>query len=508
LPTANLIGDAQLQLIIGQVSPFNMGQAGGTGLQNYSGEIVFGLTDTLQLSGFYTQADDPLYAPIRSRQNQPENRWDSAGAALHWKFAQSGPVSFGLEGALESFIVKSGGTNSVGSTSTSCNIFNSNCSTAVETNNLVGSISAPISWQANQQLQFSLTPGVTFLPASQGNSNGSDQFYGTTIFFGAGASYRPISKVQFFASALVPLGPGNNSFNSDLNFSKVPVFSGGMRYSLNPRIALEGSITNGYGATPSTAILALPSSNQLLYAGRLIYTPSRPDAPQLQRTGAVERLSFGGLSVATANLIAAGTSRLRASFDSRGNLSSRYDVGFSDEFSFDLAVGQLKAGSTPSSSFAATYMSPGNATVRGAGTALFFSQPRGDAISSGLRMSYGRVLGVSEPGYQFIEWINTYQLNGALSFNLNPKLAWSGSQTPYGLGLSANWQLASWLSVIPEVNLAAQGGQGNWTIALRACPSAKLCLDLYGTSALSFQDAGQILSAAQPGLGLSLGFKF
>lgn len=430
LPTANLIGDAQLQLIIDQVSPFNTGQAGGTGLQNYSGDMVFGLTDSLQVTGFYTQADDPLYAPIRSRQNQPENRWDSAGAALRWIVRQSGPVRFGLEGALESFTVKSGGTNTVGSTSTSCNIFNSNCSTAVETNNLVGSISAPISWQANQQLQFSLTPGVTFLPSSQGNSYGSSQFYGTTLFLGAGASYRPISRVQFFASALLPLGPGNNSFTSDLSFSRVPIFTGGMRYSLNPRIALEGSLTNGYGATPSTAILALPSSNQILYAGRLIYTPSRPDAPQLQRTGAEERLSSGGLSVASANLITAGTSRLRASFDSSGNLSSRYDVGFSDEFSFDLEVGQLKAGSTPSSSFATTYMTPGKATVRGAGTALFFSQPRGDAISSGLRMSYGRVLGVSEPGYQFVEWINTYQASKSLSLNLNPKLAWSGSQTP------------------------------------------------------------------------------
>ena len=314
--------------------------------------------------------------------------------------------------------------------------------------------------------------------------------------------------MQFFGSALVPLGPGNNSFNSDLTYSKLPVFSGGMRYSLNPRIALEGSLTNGYGATPSTAILALPSSNQILYAGRLIYTPTRPDAPQVQRTSSDERLSFGGLSVSNANLIAAGTSRLRASFDSRGNLSTRYDVGFSDEFSFDLEVGQLNTGSNPSSSFAATYMTPGNATVRGAGTALFFSQPRGDAISSALRMSYGRVLGVSEPGYQFVEWINSYQVSKALSFNLNPKLAWSGSETPYGVGLSANWQLNSWLSVTPERNLPANGGQSNWTLPFRACPSGKLCFDLYGTSALSFQDAGQILTAANPGLGLSVGWKF
>jgi len=508
LPTASLIGDAQLQLIISQVSPFTTGKRGGTGLQNYSGDMVFGLTDTLQLTGFYTQADDPLFASIPSRQNQPENRWDSAGAALRWKFKQSGAVSFGLEGALESFYVKSGGTNSIGSSNTSCNIFNSNCNTAVVNNNLVGSISAPISWQANKHWQFSVTPGVTFLPSSQGDSNGSSQFYGTNVFLGAGVAYRPISRVQFFGSALMPLGPGNNSFNSDLTYSKVPIFSGGMRYSLNPRIALEGSLSNGYGATPSTAILALPSSNQILYAGRLVYTPTRPDAPQVQRTRADERLSFGGLSVSNAKLIAADTSRLRASFDSRGNLSTRYDVGFSDEFSFDLEVGQLATGSNSSSSFATKYMTAGDATVRGGGTALFFSQSRGDAISSALRMSYGRVLGVSESGYQFVEWINTYQVNKSLSFNLNPKLAWSGSESPYGLGMSANWQINSWLSVIPEGNLAANGGKSNWTLAFRACPSGKLCFDLYGTSSQSFQDAGQILTANKLGVGLAIGWKF
>jgi len=508
LPTANILEINDFQITIGQVSPFTTGEGGGTGLQNYWGSIEVGLAENLQLSAFYTQTDDPLYARIPSRPVQPENRWDSTGAALRWKVGQAGAVSFALEGSLESFYVKSGGTNSVGSSSTSCNIFNSNCNTPVENNNLVGSISAPMSWQASKHWQFSLTPGVTFLPASQGDANGSSQFYGTNVFLGAGVAYRPISKIQFFGSALLPLGPGNNSFNSDLTYSKVPIFSGGMRYNLNPRIALEGSLTNGYGATPSTAILALPSSNQILYAGRLVYTPTRPDAPEVKRTSADERLSFGGLSVANANLIAAGTSRLRASFDSRGNLSTRYDVGFSDEFSFDLEVGQLATGSNPSSSFANTYMTPGNPTVRGAGTALFFSQPRGDAISSALRISFGRVLGESRPGYNFVEWINTYQVSKALSFNLNPKLALSGSDAPYAVGLSANWQLNSWLSVIPEGNLGANGGQSNWTLAFRACPSGKVCFDLYGTNALSFQDAGQILTAANPGVGLSVGWKF
>ena len=75
--------------------------------------------------------------------------------------------------------------------------------------------------------------------------------------------------------------------------------------------------------------------------------------------------------------------------------------------SFDLEVGHLNTGSNtgsnPCSSFAATYMTPDNATVRRAGRALLFSQPQGDAISQALRVSHGRVMGVSEPVYQFVE---------------------------------------------------------------------------------------------------------
>lgn len=90
-----------------------------------------------------------------------------------------------------------------------------------------------------------------------------------------------------------------------------------------------------------------------------------------------------------------------------------------------------------SSSLAATYMTPGKPTAR-SWNGLVSNHPRGDAISSALRMSYGRVLGLRDPAYQFVEWINTYRASRVLSFNLNPKPAWSGSQTPYGVGLSAN----------------------------------------------------------------------
>jgi hypothetical protein len=510
LPTAALLTSSDFQIEIGQVSPFGSGESGGTGNQNYMGYLSLGITDNLQLSAFYTQADDPLYAFIPNKQPQPANRWDATGAALRLRLGHSGAVRFALESSLEKFYVKSGGTNSFNSTSDSANIFNSAISPPVENNNLASSITLPISWQVNRKLELTFTPGVSFLPSSQGNSNGSGTFYGTNIFIGTGLIYQPAQKIQLFGSAMVPLGPGNNSFDSNLAFKRVPIFTGGLRLNLNPRIALEGYLTNGFGETPSTAILALPSENRLLYAGRLVYTPTRPDERLPSRPSSTENLSFGGLSVNNAALLAAGSSKLRTSLDSHGTFSSRFDLGFSDSFQFDLAVAQVATSSNPSSSFAQSLLIPGNPTVRGAGTALFFSQPRGDGLSTALRLSYGRVLAPNDrSGYFFGEILNTKDLSKAFSINLNPKIALSGVENLFGLGLSANWQFSKIFSLIPEVNIALAGGaQSNYTLALRSCPSRKLCVDLYGTTSLSLQDAGQLLTSESPGIGLNVSWKY
>lgn len=508
LPTAKVLDPDDLQLAIGEVSPFNTGLAGGTGLQNYLGSIEMGLVENVQLSAYYTQADDPLPVFIPSRSIQPENRWDAIAAGFRWRWAQRSRLTASLDATFERFSVRSGGTNSFGVVENSCNIFNSNCLTPVQTNNLIGSFSLPLTWQPNRSLEFTLTPGVSFLPSSQGNANGYGPFYGTNIFVGAGLAYRPGPRVQVFGSAMLPLGPGSNSFDADLVFSRRPVYAAGLRYSLNPRIALEGLLTNGYGLTPSTALLTLPSSDQVMYAGRLIYTPTRRDGPPFPSSQPGDHLRLSGLSVASANLLPAGESRIRFNGASNGVLSARYDLGFSNAFMFDLEVGQLSTSVDPVDAFAATFMTPGSTTIRGGGTALFFSQPRGDALSSALRMSFGRVLGQTRYGYQFVEWINSYQLNPSVSVQFNPKLAWSGASTPAGFGLGLNWRLTPWLTFVPEANLAAQGGQSNWTLALRSCLSRRFCVDLYGTDALSFQDAGQLLQAAQPALGMSVSLTF
>ena len=56
------------------------------------------------------------------------------------------------------------------------------------------------------------------------------------MFTGAGVSWNPISNLALIGSATIPFGPGNNSFNSDLDFKRLPVFNIGVNYEINPRI--------------------------------------------------------------------------------------------------------------------------------------------------------------------------------------------------------------------------------------------------------------------------------
>ena len=61
VPNAYTINQGELQFKFIQIQPFNKGDfIGGTGNQNYSGSINYGLTDTLMIEAFYSHSDDPL----------------------------------------------------------------------------------------------------------------------------------------------------------------------------------------------------------------------------------------------------------------------------------------------------------------------------------------------------------------------------------------------------------------------------------------------------------------
>ena len=76
-------------------------------------------------------------------------------------------------------------------------------------------------------------------------------------------------------------------------------FLGRSELDLNPRIGFRALLTNGFGATPATALLTLPSANRLGYNASFVFTADAPILPRFlykrQRS-----LAQGGLTVNTA----------------------------------------------------------------------------------------------------------------------------------------------------------------------------------------------------------------
>ncbi len=518
VPTANQLFEQDMRISAFQLSPFRGGDPGGTGNQNYGMRFDIGVKDWLQVSAFASQADDPLYAPIKGLNSQPSNFWESYGGAAQVRIASDGnglyPGSPGkfwnlaLAGSLEVWNVGSGGCDSFnckGQDTASPNIFN-NSGQRVYSRNVIGSVALPFSWNPSSRWQFSISPGVSFLPETQGGApgqGGEGTFYGNNTWLSSGALWRPIPELELFSSAIFPFGPGTNSFDDHLTFSKVPILTGGLIWNLNPRIALEGTLTNGWGATPATALLALPSANQVGYSALFRYTSGAIDTPQLPLTPRQFSLAAGGLTVNTALIPPDGFAHLWGNADSEGNLFGSVSYSLSNIFQLDLyKAGYFRnlmpVGGEPSSSLASTYASDRGFNWRVGGKAVALSPMRGAPLWTSGKISFGRNNDpASYQGYTFFESINTWEATSWLALNINPKFAWSGVSNPWGIGFSGNFQLGASFQVIPEVNVVASHLKAtNATFALRwiADPETTF-LDLYMSNAAGLVDMGQLMGS-------------
>ena len=114
------------------------------------------------------------------------------------------------------------------------------------------------------------------------------------------------------------------------------MFSAGLNWHLNPRIALQGQLTNGFGATPATALLTLPSDNRLGYSAKIVLTPDAADTPQPRLPPKQRSLSLGGLTVNTALVPPNTTSTAAISADTEGNLDTSVGYSISNIFQFNF----------------------------------------------------------------------------------------------------------------------------------------------------------------------------
>ena len=378
------------------ISAFNSGTytSLGTGNQNYAGYIDTGLTDKVQLSIFYSQADDPLYTSIQGKLKQPSNFWESYGTSFKIRTFSAESISNSLFLSLEGWNVGSGGCDAFSckdDTSYSPNIFN-NSQQRVFTKNLVGSISAPFTWSALDTLQVTFSPGVNLLPSNQGSGQGgSGQFYGTTYYLASGLRGYVIPNLSLTSSVSFPFGPGYNSFNSELKYLRTPVFNVNTQWYIDPRISLTLGLTNAFGASPATSLLTIPSSNQLLYIASFAYVPTDSDSPKLFHTDFLSNASLGGITVRPALVPSSGTTETWFNADSAGNLFGYVGHSLSNSFQIDLFSGGVFSGVQQDTIFNRAYLTDNGWNWRVGGTAIPFSNLNGSTpYWIGGRVSLGR----------------------------------------------------------------------------------------------------------------------
>ena len=82
----------------------------------------------------------------------------------------------------------------------------------------------PISKKLNESFTTLIVPGVTFLPEKLGSKGIGKNAYGNNFYIGSGIVLDMAKDFNFLASYTSPLGPGNNYFDKDLNYSRKPIY--------------------------------------------------------------------------------------------------------------------------------------------------------------------------------------------------------------------------------------------------------------------------------------------
>ena len=473
--------------------------------------IDYGLTDKIQLSIFYSQADDPLNATISSRSIQPENLWESIGLSTKWQLFKTKKSSLAINSSLESWKVGSGGSyGATNNDSDTPNIFN-NSGKRVETTNIIGSLSLPFSWKFDKKLTASLIPGISFLPSEQGSGQGgAGEFYGTNIFIGAGLEWKPARELSLSASITHPFGDGTNNFNSDLTYSKVPIYSTGIKFLFSPIVGIEGQVTNGFGATPATGILTLPSDNKIGYSIKVVINPYTSDIAQRALTNRELSLSLGGIGIETGLVPELGTTTITGQTDTNGNGGLKFKHSISDAFEVKFVDYESNNKVPQTSPQARLYSDDDSKNFRIGGKGILLSPLRGGPFWLAVSGSLGRNLSEhnSKQGYAFGEITGTWQFNSKLAFSVNPKVAWSGAGNLYGLGLGANFAISQKLELLPEIIIAGDNfSKTTSTVGLRYHFSDSITTTVYASTAASLNNIGQLLGKGDTNAGAMITIK-
>jgi len=510
IPLNNFLKKDDIDTTVQWKSAFSGGAAGGTGHQNISVRFDYGLNKNRLLSFYMAETDDPLFNYIGNELFQ--NSWSVFALGTKRKLFESNDLknSISFSSSLEYWIITSGKDGKNASKS----MFNKLDDTKGldRFTEIVGSFSIPLSRTISPKTTFALVPGFIFIPETLGDKTTNKNFYGNSLYLGTGLEFRFSDEIILNGSYTYLFGPGDNFFDKNLKFSRKPVYSLGLNWNINPIIGLEGKVTNGYGATPATGVLTIPSANEPLYYLGASYKPYLSDTNLLPLKNENKLLKFEGLTVDNSILTRRGQSSISADYDFSGNLFGSYSYSLSNIFQLNLInAGSFKTKNTEiseNSLLTSTYLSDNNFNYRIGGKLLLFSPEKNDLIWLSSRVSLGRDLDKRQ-GYIYTSLISTVKLNDWLTFNINPKYIFSGVGNLGALGFSSNVNLLENLQLVAETNLGLSKNSGNnSTFSIRYAFSSEKSIDVYTTNSVGFQDIGTMLSTNDYKLGIRVNYIF
>ena len=507
LPLNYFLKPGEITTSIKWKSAFSGGVGGGTGHQNISAKIDYGLYKNSLLSLYLSETDDPLFNLINDE--KIANNWASIALSYKRKIFETKDKnqSLSFSSSLEYWVVSSGSDDSK-------SIFN-------EVNNdkgldrhqeIIYSFSIPYENHVNNRTTFVITPGITFLPKILGEKNIGDNFYGNNVYLASGLQFRFSDTIKLNGSYSYLFGPGNNYFDKNLNFSRKPIYSYGLNWDLNPILGLEAKITNAYGSTPATGLLTIPSDNKPLYFLSGTYKPYQNDTVLRPIEEEDKSLIHGGITVSNALIPERGKSQVSLNYDSNQNLFGSYKYSLSNLFQLELinlgSYKDINYNSTKNSEIRKIFLDNDNLNYRLGGKFLLLSPQKDDPFWLSSRISLGRN-DSTKKGYVFSDLTSTFKLTNWWAFNISPKYLFSGVDNLGSFGFSSNINFLNNLNFISEINIGVTDkAESNSTIAFRYSYDSAKSLDLYLTNAVGLSDIGQMLKSDDYKFGVKLNFIF
>ena len=505
VPNAYVMNKKNFVIYADQLFPYSKSNSEkGTANQNYSVFLGYGISDKMTLIGFFSHSDDPLYSKINNVEKQPANKWISSGLGSRFNLFKSSKLLTSLDTSLETWFVKSGGCNGIGCKDNSSNIFDKSLN-EFKNFNLIGSIALPSTFKVSEKTNLVFSPKIIFLPKEQFNENSSGGFYGLNSGIGLGFSHEFNNRFHIYNSTYLPLN-GKNYFDENLTYKKAIIYDFGFSYLIDSKVSFQSYLTNSFGSTPATGILTIPSNNNLIIGTRLVYKPNSLNFEE--KINPMNEYKFEGLSVSNTEIIQPGKVLIDFSFDKDAEIWTNITTGISRNFNFEISTGKSNLKSNKENYYSNTYIGSYLQNLRFGGKVLLIKQNDYLPFTSGIRMTFGRALGDTWPGYLFLENINTIKLFEKFRLNITPKIAWTSSGSPFALGSSLIFDINKKYSIILERNTALKNAESNLTSAFRISENPNKFFDLYVTNALNFNDIGELINAKKTYYGFKVGFKF